>query len=156
MQQSRAMFTRRPRPSQLRILAEQFLQPRQVAADDRVHRRFEPRNWRIRAHQRFKVLCKLWPASEAMAAREKELRVGQCALLSAFIRLLERVPTVLYPFRFVVNLSLEFRSDLVSLQSCDPFCPARCPVADCACTARLARELKVFRELPVLFNVGTR
>src|SRR6266436_674295 len=115
MEQRRAMFTRRPRQSQLRILAKPFLEPCQVAADDRVHRRFEHRNWRIRACQRFKVFCKIWPACEVMTTREKELRIGQRALLSAFIRLLELAPTVLYPFRFVVNLSLEFGSDLVPL-----------------------------------------
>ena len=104
------MLPRRSRPHQLRMLAQQLLERRDVAADDGVHRRFEVRDRRIGARQRFKMLGELRPAREAVAARDEELRVGQRAAGRTFIRLLELVPAPFDSFCLAVDLRFELRA----------------------------------------------
>src|SRR4030095_681917 len=122
----------------------------------RVHRRFERRDRRISERQRFKVPGKLRPACEPVPARDEELRGGQSTPRSAFIRLLELVPLMFHPFRFEVDLSSDFWSDLQALQPGNRFRPASRPVADFAGRVRLAGALEIFCELLVLFEVGKR
>src|SRR5262245_58701524 len=149
------MCTRRTRPRELGMIVEQRGKRCGVAADDRVHRRFEVRDGRVAPRKCFNVSDKRGPAGETVASRHKELRVGHGAAGHTFLRLPGLVPFPFDSLYIPVDFLSNFEGDLVPLQAGKCFRPACGPVADCSRVAGVARVLKVLCELLVLLEIGT-
>ena len=155
VEQSRAVLARGTSVRELRVLRQQVVERRLVAADDRIRGPFELRDRRVGPPQRFEMPGELRPALEPVAARDEELGIGE-RVPGAVITLPEPAPLPHDAVDIGVDTVADVDRDLGDASEARKlFQPAGRPGADCWRVARVASRLELLRKLLVLLEVGS-